>query len=292
MKLLILLAFVSSFLESSFVNADDDKGQGLQFERGAGMANNLMAAGSAAYNAPPTPMPKYNAQLPAYVQQQMNQQFPGSLQFPPGSGSVQGGQYPGLGSNQGNQYQGGLAGSTSNQGNQYQGLPPNQGNQYQNVPNNQGNQYQANPYLGTTSTPAPLMLQIYDNKPNNDYKPEMKYNVQGLQAPPQLTQIQSALTSLEAVRQSLMAMAVQGSYQTCSDNDPCDLAKWKKCTCITPAAYDNEGRGNCNLGATKLDTKVWCYVDPRQGDAKLLCPDAQPSPTKPGYFWSRFACIT
>jgi hypothetical protein len=24
---------------------------------------------------------------------------------------------------------------------------------------------------------------------------------------------------------------------------------------MTPATYDNEGRGNCNLGAIKLDTK-------------------------------------
>ena len=137
----------------------------------------------------------------------MNQQFPGSLQFPPSTSSVQGSQYPGLGSNQGNQYpgvpanqgnqyQGVPTGSVANQGNQYQGVPANQGNQYQGV---QGNQYQANPYLGTTSTPAPLMLQIYDSKPNNDYKsmdykPEMKYNVQ---PPTQLTQIQVKFTHLK-----------------------------------------------------------------------------------------------
>lgn len=38
--------------------------------------------------------------------------------------------------------------------------------------------------------------------------------------------------------------------------------------------------------------KVWCYVDPKEGNPTDLCPDALPSKNKPGYFWSRIACIT
>jgi len=33
------------------------------------------------------------------------------------------------------------------------------------------------------------------------------------------------------------------------------IGRWKKCTCASPAVFDNQGRGNCNFGATKLDTK-------------------------------------
>merc|ERR1712080_638371 len=72
----------------------------------------------------------------------------------------------------------------------------------------------------------------------------------------------------------------------------CQPEVWKNCFCASPAKYSDEGRGNCNLGATKPDLKVWCYVDPHNGDPAKVCPDSKPSKSKPGYYWSRFACIT
>jgi len=72
----------------------------------------------------------------------------------------------------------------------------------------------------------------------------------------------------------------------------CDLELYKKCTCLTPATYTKDGRGNCNVGASKLDLRVWCYVDDSNGKPQKVCPDALPSKSKPGYFWSRIACIT
>jgi hypothetical protein len=72
----------------------------------------------------------------------------------------------------------------------------------------------------------------------------------------------------------------------------CDLDLYKKCTCLTPATYTKDGRGNCNVGASKLDLRVWCYVDDSNGKPQKVCPDALPSKSKPGFFWSRIACIT
>jgi len=72
----------------------------------------------------------------------------------------------------------------------------------------------------------------------------------------------------------------------------CEPAKWSKCNCLSPATFTDEGRGNCNLGATKMDLKVWCYVENKYGNPEKLCPDSKPSKSKPGYYWSRFACIT
>lgn len=72
----------------------------------------------------------------------------------------------------------------------------------------------------------------------------------------------------------------------------CDLDLYKKCTCLTPATYTKDGRGNCNVGASKLDLRVWCYVDESNGSPQKVCPDALPSKSKPGFFWSRIACIT
>lgn len=75
-------------------------------------------------------------------------------------------------------------------------------------------------------------------------------------------------------------------------HESCDPAKWSKCNCLSPATFTDEGRGNCNLGATKMDLKVWCYVENKYGNPEEVCPDSKPSKSKPGYFWSRFACIT
>lgn len=85
----------------------------------------------------------------------------------------------------------------------------------------------------------------------------------------------------------------KGIYQSFTDQaKSCQPQMWKKCNCMSPATYSDEGRGNCNLGATKSDLKVWCYVDDNNGDPATVCPDSKPSKSKPGYYWSRMACIT
>ena len=61
---------------------------------------------------------------------------------------------------------------------------------------------------------------------------------------------------------------------------------------MSPATYSNDGRGNCNVGVTQEDLQAWCYVDDSYGNPANVCPDAKMSESKPGYYWSRFACIT
>ena len=36
----------------------------------------------------------------------------------------------------------------------------------------------------------------------------------------------------------------------------CDLTAWPKCQCVSPATYSDDGRGNCNVGAMKIDLQV------------------------------------
>eukprot|EP00094_Tigriopus_californicus_P009449 TCALIF_09112-PA protein Name:"Protein of unknown function" AED:0.15 eAED:0.23 QI:0/-1/0/1/-1/1/1/0/239 len=72
----------------------------------------------------------------------------------------------------------------------------------------------------------------------------------------------------------------------------CDLKSYKHCTCVSPAVFTKDGRGNCNLGVTKPDQRVWCYVSHDYGHPQSVCPDATASKAAPGQFWSRFACIT
>jgi len=72
----------------------------------------------------------------------------------------------------------------------------------------------------------------------------------------------------------------------------CELTAWPLCQCLTPATYSDQGKGNCNVGALQTDLQVWCYLDPSLGSPLAVCPDARPSESKPGYYWSRFACIT
>jgi len=81
----------------------------------------------------------------------------------------------------------------------------------------------------------------------------------------------------------------KGQY---SSENSCDPKKWGKCTCMSPAEFSDDGRGNCNLGAIKADTQVWCYVDDKFGDPSRICPDSKKSNSKYGYYWSRYACIT
>jgi len=73
---------------------------------------------------------------------------------------------------------------------------------------------------------------------------------------------------------------------------PVDPSQWSKCTCKNPAEFSADGRGNCNVGAIKSDTKVWCYIEDKHGDPSRICPDSTTSNSKPGYYWSRYACIT
>merc|ERR1711874_266821 len=72
----------------------------------------------------------------------------------------------------------------------------------------------------------------------------------------------------------------------------CDLTAYPDCSCLHPAAFTKDGRGNCNVGSIKPDLQVWCYVDPDKGNPEVVCPDAKKSSSKKGYYWSRYACIT
>jgi len=72
----------------------------------------------------------------------------------------------------------------------------------------------------------------------------------------------------------------------------CDLTAHPDCSCLHPAAFTKDGRGNCNVGSIKPDLQVWCYVDPDKGHPEVVCPDAKRSKSKEGYYWSRYACIT
>merc|ERR1719309_523155 len=69
----------------------------------------------------------------------------------------------------------------------------------------------------------------------------------------------------------------------------CDLTAYPDCSCLHPAAYTKDGRGNCNVGSIKPDLQVWCYVDPDKGNPEVICPDAKKSSSKEGYYWSRYA---
>merc|ERR1712241_93238 len=72
-----------------------------------------------------------------------------------------------------------------------------------------------------------------------------------------------------------------------------NLNRWRRCQCTSPALFSPEGYGNCNFGASKLDKRVWCYVNRDNGlDPRSVCPDAIASQSNPGWYWSRIACIT
>ena len=82
------------------------------------------------------------------------------------------------------------------------------------------------------------------------------------------------------------------TYPRVDCTDDCDLSRFRRCTCVSPSMYTHDGRGNCNVGATRIDTRVWCYVSDKFGDPRHVCPDSRQSSSRPGYYWSRFACIT
>merc|ERR1739848_28766 len=91
----------------------------------------------------------------------------------------------------------------------------------------------------------------------------------------------------------LILMAAR-SMTACPARPPvtCHPSQFSKCTCTNPAKYSDEGYGNCNFGASKMDSRVWCYVEPKNGDPRLVCPDAVASNSQQGWFWSRMACLT
>jgi len=113
--------------------------------------------------------------------------------------------------------------------------------------------------------------------------------------------LKEALEHIDYIRWLVMGHRRYMQMSGCSYNikDPnehmaqsCEPTIWNKCNCMSPATYSDQGRGNCNLGATRADLKVWCYVDDSNGDPATVCPDSKISKSKPGYYWSRFACIT
>ncbi|CAB4067468.1 unnamed protein product [Lepeophtheirus salmonis] len=110
---------------------------------------------------------------------------------------------------------------------------------------------------------------------NNDYLIEPP-SPTFLNSPPMDTTFRGSSPSLDPVvgldHLDYIAELLE-NYPTCGDS--CDVSRWKGCTCAYPATYSEDGRGNCNVGSTKPDLKVWCYVDSSRGDPLQLCPDAK-----------------
>merc|ERR1712121_463744 len=83
-----------------------------------------------------------------------------------------------------------------------------------------------------------------------------------------------------------------GSYEE-EDEDEFDESEYlqKDDEYVTPPEYDSKGQGNCNVGATRLNLRVWFYVD---AETAPYCPDAVVSRSKKAkkLSWSRLACIT
>jgi len=133
---------------------------------------------------------------------------------------------------------------------------------------------------------------------DNDYKDKHEYNDYSFDfvkpaIDKSLRQLEKLLETLYLVQDLVSAHKPKCPKKPHYDDaDSCQPSKWSKCNCLSPATFTEEGRGNCNLGATKMDVKVWCYVENKYGDPKKICPDSKPSKSKPGYYWSRFACIT
>ena len=131
------------------------------------------------------------------------------------------------------------------------------------------------PYPGLGVEEEDMMLEF----PSQPVPPTQ--NVSPVQPPTQ------ALEEVEAYIQFRLAQGGGGN-----NGGECDLSRYSDCTCANPAEFTDDGRGNCNLGVTKPDLQVWCYVSDEFGSPTEVCPDARPSSTRPGMFWSRFACIT
>jgi hypothetical protein len=95
----------------------------------------------------------------------------------------------------------------------------------------------------------------------------------------------------EEIRFTLIKILTESNPGTCP-LPTCDPRMFSDCTCVDPVKYTSDGRGNCNFGSSKADKRVWCYVDPSKHDPRSVCPDARPSSSEKGWFWSRMACLT
>jgi len=111
-------------------------------------------------------------------------------------------------------------------------------------------------------------------------------------AGPTTADINLAIEGLNRAAMILESLAANGCGGGGMGGNNCDLSAFPDCTCANPAEFTQDGRGNCNLGVTKPDLQVWCYVDPNFGHPTQVCPDARESSSRPGSYWSRFACIT
>jgi len=153
--------------------------------------------------------------------------------------------------------------------------------------------YNSEPHYHDTYEDSSAVSDYYKDNQHSSGKENHPYPYGGYKAPAQ------DLVSLHTLKDILADLLEDFLHDFKShkcpkyiQEDKCDLDKWSKCTCISPAEFTDEGRGNCNLGAIKSDKQVWCYVEDRHGDPTKICPDAKQSNSKPGYYWSRFACIT
>lgn len=153
--------------------------------------------------------------------------------------------------------------------------------------------YNSEPHYHDTYEDSNDLPDYYKDDYHSSEKDDYHHGVGGYKAPVQ------DLVSLHTLKDVLADLLEDFLYEVKSykcpkyvPEDKCDPDKWAKCTCISPAEFTDEGRGNCNLGAIKSDKQVWCYVEDKFGDPTKICPDAKHSNSKPGYYWSRFACIT
>jgi len=137
--------------------------------------------------------------------------------------------------------------------------------------------------------PSPPREQMHQQRrPKNPRGPLAAGQLPG----PTSEEINLALAGLSQATRILESLAVNGGCNGLGGRNTCDLSAFPDCTCATPAEFTQDGRGNCNLGVTKPDLQVWCYVDPSFGHPTHVCPDARESSSRPGSYWSRFACIT
>ena len=79
-----------------------------------------------------------------------------------------------------------------------------------------------------------------------------------------------------------------------SEPPNCNPKLFSECQCTSPAKYSPEGFGNCHYKDSKAGQRaawLWCYVEPKFGDPRNVCPDAIASVSSPGWYWSRMACL-
>merc|ERR550519_2192920 len=223
--------------------------------------------------------------------------FPGG--FPPGGpGPNQGGHRP-PNPNQGGQ---GPFQPNSNRGGPRPSSNPNQGGPFQPNSNRGGPRPSSNPPQGFPS-PPPGWPQDWPFPPQMPQEGTPGSDNHMVPPPPPDPSMFEDMEFMNDPRGGMPAgfpsmMDPPGGYPPFMPPPPpscpkvCDLTAYPDCTCLHPAAFTKDGRGNCNVGSLKPDLQVWCYINPDKGDPRNVCPDAKKSTTKKGYYWSRFACIT